>query len=96
MDPTGSRDLSAEPLSPAERLRLVHSYVTSTHADGGLGVAPGSSNWDRVESVMVLHDRAFNEAWIRAWTTRQLGFVKFDDIRQQVSRGRCSVWLLAY
>ncbi|KAI1793434.1 calcium-activated chloride channel-domain-containing protein [Ganoderma leucocontextum] len=83
VDPTGTRDLSAEPLSPAERLRLVHSYVTSTHADGGLGVAPGSSAWDRVESVMVLHDHAFNEAWIRAWTTRQLGFVKFDDIRQQ-------------
>ncbi|KAI0369810.1 DUF590-domain-containing protein [Pilatotrama ljubarskyi] len=82
-NPTGTRDLTAEPLSPADRLRLVHTYVTSTPADGGLGVAPGSSNWDRVESVMVLHDHSFNEAWIRAWTTRQLGFVKFDKIREQ-------------
>ncbi|KAI0358315.1 DUF590-domain-containing protein [Trametes cingulata] len=82
-NPTGTRDLTAEPLSPADRLRLVHTYVTSTPADGGLGVAPGSSTWDRVESVMVLHDHSFNEAWIRAWTTRQLGFVKFDKIREQ-------------
>ncbi|KAL7280570.1 hypothetical protein ACG7TL_005504 [Trametes sanguinea] len=82
-NPTGTRDLSTEPLTPADRLRLVHTYVTSTPADGGLGVAPGSSNWDRVESVMVLHDHAFNESWIRAWTTRQLGFVKFDKIREQ-------------
>ncbi len=63
----------------------MYTYVTATLADGGLGVAPGSSNWDRVESVMVLHDHEFNEAWIRAWTTRQLGFVKFDKIREQVS-----------
>ncbi|KAI0831862.1 DUF590-domain-containing protein [Trametes gibbosa] len=82
-NPTGTRDLIEEPLSPADRLRLVHTYVTSTPADGGLGVAPGSSNWDRIESVLVLHDHAFNDAWIRSWTTRQLGFVKFDKIRQQ-------------
>ncbi|KAI0630727.1 DUF590-domain-containing protein [Trametes polyzona] len=82
-NPTGTRDLTAEPLSPADRLRLVHTYVTSTPGDGGLGVAPGSSTWDRVESVLLLHDHSFNEAWIRAWTTRQLGFVKFDKIREQ-------------
>ncbi|KAH9849898.1 DUF590-domain-containing protein [Lenzites betulinus] len=82
-NPTGTRDLAEEPLTPADRLRLVHTYVTSTLADGGLGVAPGSSNWDRVESVLVLHDHSFNDAWIRSWTTRQLGFVKFDKIRQQ-------------
>ncbi|KAI0761839.1 DUF590-domain-containing protein [Trametes elegans] len=82
-NPTGTRDLNSEPLSPADRLRLVHTYITSTQADGGLGVAPGSSDWDRVESVMVLHDHEFNDAWIRAWTTRQLGFVKFDKIREQ-------------
>ncbi|RDX50828.1 DUF590-domain-containing protein [Lentinus brumalis] len=82
-NPTATRDLASEPLTPANRLRLVYTYVTATLADGGLGVAPGSSNWDRVESVMVLHDHEFNEAWIRAWTTRQLGFVKFDKIREQ-------------
>ncbi|KAI0741264.1 DUF590-domain-containing protein [Daedaleopsis nitida] len=82
-NPTGTRDLTNTPLTPADRLRLVYTYVTATPADGGLGVAPGSSTWDRVESVMVLHDHEFNESWIRAWTTRQLGFVKFDRIREQ-------------
>ncbi|KAI0793794.1 DUF590-domain-containing protein [Fomes fomentarius] len=82
-NPTGARDLTGEPLTPADRLRLVYTYVTATPGDGGLGVAPGSSNWDRVESVMVLHDHEFNEAWIRSWTTRQLGFPKFDKIREQ-------------
>ncbi|KAI0718077.1 DUF590-domain-containing protein [Cerioporus squamosus] len=68
-NPTSTRDLASEPLT--------------RQTDGGLGIAPGSSNWDRVESVMVLHDHEFNDAWIRAWTTRQLGFVKFDKIREQ-------------
>lgn len=88
-NPTGTRDLAEEPLTPADRLRLVHTYVTSTPTDGGLGVVPGSSNWDRVESVLVLHDHTFNESWIRAWTTRQLGFVKFDKIREQVRSIAC-------
>ena len=83
-NPTSARDLAEEPLSTADRLRIVYTYVTATQVDGGLGVAPGSSAWDRVESVMVLHDHKFNEAWIHTWTRRQLGFVKFDKVREQV------------
>lgn len=74
-----------EMLALADRLRLVHAYMTATQADGGLGVAPGSAEWDRVESVMVLHDKLFNDTWIRAWTTRQLGLnVQIDKIKEQV------------
>ncbi|KAH9921713.1 DUF590-domain-containing protein [Epithele typhae] len=80
---TSGRDLADEPLSVADRLRIVHDYVTSTEADGGLGVAPGSAAWDRVESVMVLHDHEFNEKWIHAWTRQQLGFLKIHQIREQ-------------
>ncbi|KAH9947024.1 DUF590-domain-containing protein [Amylocystis lapponica] len=82
-DPTTPFDLDSTPLSPADRLRLIHTYVTSTVSDGGLGVAPGSTDWDRIESVMTLHDHAFNDAWIRSWTTRQLGFVQFESIKDQ-------------
>lgn len=32
---------------------------------------------------MALHDHEFNDNWIRSWTTSQLGFVKFDQIRAQ-------------
>jgi anoctamin-10 len=71
-------------LSPGDRLRLVHGYVTSTAQDGGLGIIPESADWDMVESVMALHDREFNETWIRSWTTRQLASVKLGRIREQV------------
>ena len=78
-------------LQPADRLRLIHTYVTSTRADGGLGIAPTdaaggvASEWDRVEGITALHDRTFNDTWIKAWTTTQLGLnVEIDKIKTQV------------
>ncbi|KAH9933479.1 DUF590-domain-containing protein [Fomitopsis serialis] len=82
-NPTAALDLTSLSLSSADRLRLIHAYVTSTVTDGGLGVAPGSSNWDRIESVMMLHDNQFNEEWIRSWTRKELGFVTLTEIRKQ-------------
>lgn len=52
-------------------------------SDGGLGIIPGSSEWDRVDSVLGLHNREFNEDWIRLWTTRQITSVKVEKIREQ-------------
>ncbi|KZT70878.1 DUF590-domain-containing protein [Daedalea quercina L-15889] len=86
-DPTAALDLNSLSLSPADCLRLVHTYVTSTITDGGLGVAPGSTNWDRIESVMMLHDNKFNEEWIRSWTRKELGFVTLTEIRRQFGEG---------
>jgi anoctamin-10 len=71
-------------LTPADRLRLVHTYITSTTSDGGLGIIPRSEEWDLVESVLGLHDHEFNEVWIRSWTTRQISSVKLEKIREQV------------
>ncbi|KAF5376004.1 hypothetical protein D9757_008812 [Collybiopsis confluens] len=71
------------PLAPSDRLRLVHAYITSIPADGGLGVTPGVSEWDLVESVFCLHDRAFNEQWIHAWTTSKIASVSSSRIRDQ-------------
>ncbi|KAG6902487.1 hypothetical protein C0995_016064 [Termitomyces sp. Mi166 len=70
-------------LSPADRIRLVYDYVTSIPSDGGLGIVPGSSDWDLVESVMALHDREFNDTWIRSWTPRQIASVELVKIREQ-------------
>lgn len=84
-NPIAAEDLDATPLSPADRLRLVYTHITSTQGDGGLGVAPESKEWDRVESILALHDHLFNDTWIRAWTTRQLGLnVQIDKIKEQV------------
>ncbi|KAG5652528.1 hypothetical protein H0H81_004685 [Sphagnurus paluster] len=70
-------------LTPADRIRLVHAYVTSIPSDGGLGIIPSSPDWDLVESVMTLHDREFNEAWNRNWTLREIASVELEKIRGQ-------------
>ncbi|KAJ7163483.1 calcium-activated chloride channel-domain-containing protein [Mycena crocata] len=73
----------SQPLSPADRIRLVHAFITSTPADGGLGISPDSSEWDLVESVLALHDREFNDHWIHAWTTSRFVSVKQERLREQ-------------
>ena len=75
------------PLSPADRIRLVYSYITSMPSDGGLGITPDSPDWDCVESIFPLHDREFNEAWRRAWKPKQLVHVAVGKVRQEVSEG---------
>lgn len=80
-----AEDLDSTPMAPADQLRLVHTYITSTQSDGGLGIAPGSPQWDRVESVVALHDQLFNDTWIKAWTTTQLGLVSSERVKSQVS-----------
>ncbi|PVF99896.1 DUF590-domain-containing protein [Serendipita vermifera] len=79
--PGENRDFSASPLSPADRIRLVYAYVTTTTSQGGLGIAPGSKQWPHVQSVFIPHDRTFNHTWISNWTKRQLGFnIGFQDL----------------
>ncbi|EIN09636.1 DUF590-domain-containing protein [Punctularia strigosozonata HHB-11173 SS5] len=74
---------AAEKLSSADRIRIIHSYVTSMPQDGGLGIIPGSKEWSRVESIMALHDHDFNHAWIRQWSSHQVGDAQLDRIREQ-------------
>ncbi|KAG6336075.1 hypothetical protein ID866_3022 [Astraeus odoratus] len=81
--PSVETDLDAAPLSPADRIRLVHTYVTSTPQDGGLGVIPECNDWDLVQSVMALHDHDFNEQWIRLWTRHRIASVQLEKIRDQ-------------
>ncbi|KAJ7644183.1 calcium-activated chloride channel-domain-containing protein [Roridomyces roridus] len=69
-------------LSPADRIRLVHGFVTSMPSDGGLGISPDSPEYDLVESIMALHDREFNERWIHAWTTSRFVSVKQERLRE--------------
>jgi len=74
---------AAIPLSPADRLRLVYSYISSSPADGGLGISHDSPEWDLVESIFPLHDREFNEHWVRSWTPRNIASVQLERIRSQ-------------
>ncbi|KAJ4482556.1 calcium-activated chloride channel-domain-containing protein [Lentinula aciculospora] len=70
-------------LSPSERIRLVHSYITSAQSDGGLGIHPDIPRWDFIESIFCLHDRLFNELWVHAWTSNWLSTASIpqDQIR---------------
>jgi len=71
-------------LPPADRIRLIHSYVSSTPADGGLGISSDAPNWDCVESIFPLHDRHFNELWTRTWRNpRSIASVQLEKIRPQ-------------
>ncbi|KIL56516.1 hypothetical protein M378DRAFT_172635 [Amanita muscaria Koide BX008] len=72
------------PLSPADRIRLIHSYVTSMPIDGGLGITPDSPDWDCVESVFPLHDKEFDEAWIHSWQPKQPLHVAVGKIRDEL------------
>ena len=70
-------------LSNAERIRLIHSHITSTPKDGGLGISPDAPEWDLVESIFPLHDREFNKHWIKAWKPRTKASIELDRIRHQ-------------
>ncbi|KAF9224572.1 DUF590-domain-containing protein [Gyrodon lividus] len=76
-------DVNSAPLSPADRIRLVHAYITSTPQDGGLGIIPECKEWDLVQSVMVLHNHEFNEQWIRLWTRHRIASVQLEKVRDQ-------------
>lgn len=52
--------------------------------DGGLGITPDSPEWDSIESIFPLHDREFNEHWIRSWKLKQLASVSIRDVREEV------------
>ncbi|KII87096.1 hypothetical protein PLICRDRAFT_176887 [Plicaturopsis crispa FD-325 SS-3] len=81
--PTATADFDSTSVTPAERIRLVHTYITAAATEGGLGVSPGTKEWDLVESIIPLHDKQFNETWIKSWTRKQLYDVQVDTIRDQ-------------
>ena len=74
---------NTEKLSNAEKIRLIHSYITSTPTDGGLGISPDAPEWDLVESIFPLHDREFNKHWSTAWKPNTNASVELNKIRYQ-------------
>ncbi|KAG2126233.1 calcium-activated chloride channel-domain-containing protein [Suillus clintonianus] len=78
-----TNEYESAPLSTADRIRLVHGFISSTPEDRGLGIIPGRKEWDLVESVMVLHDHDFNDHWIRLWTRHRIANVELEKIRDQ-------------
>ncbi len=63
------RSLDAEPVTAAERLRIVHALITLPESEGGAGITPQKRQWSLVESIFPLHDQEFNKAWVKRWST---------------------------
>ncbi|KAI1119402.1 DUF590-domain-containing protein [Nemania sp. NC0429] len=73
-----------EPVSEAERLRLVYLLITKPKNEGGAGITPKIGRWKQITSVFALHDQSFNSSWIRTWSTKYfLDEQDFDHIRNK-------------
>ena len=70
--------LIKDPLTQAERYRIIHHMITSPTDEGGAGITPKQGQWKEVESVFPLHDQKFNKEWIRKWST--VTFLKPEDL----------------
>ncbi|KFZ06184.1 hypothetical protein V501_07650 [Pseudogymnoascus sp. VKM F-4519 (FW-2642)] len=68
--------IAEEPITEAERLRLVYLLITKPNSEGGAGITPKRGEWANVESVFALHDHQFNKKWITEWSTKYVLDIK--------------------
>jgi anoctamin-10 len=59
------RNLTDEPVTDAERLRLTYLLITKPKSEGGAGITPKDGEWKGVASIFPLHDHTFNKAWTK-------------------------------
>ncbi len=70
--------LTSQPLTEAERYRIVYHMITNPKEEGGAGITPKQGHWKNVESIFPLHDQKFNNQWIRKWST--MTFLRAEDL----------------
>lgn len=77
--------LEREPLTEAERLRIIYQLITNPVAEGGAGITPKKNERENVESIFALHDHVYNKQWIKKWSTQYLLTAEdLDDIRNRL------------
>lgn len=64
--------LEKEPLTEAERLRIIYQLITNPVSEGGAGITPKKNEWEAVDNIFPLHDHAYNKEWIKKWSTQWL------------------------
>ena len=74
------KNLNDEPVTEAERLRLVYLLITKSKNDGGAGITPKTGDWKGVESIFALHDHTFNKLWIKQLTSKY--FLDIKDMTE--------------
>ncbi|CAK4035004.1 related to IST2 [Lecanosticta acicola] len=76
--------LEQDPLTDAERLRIIYQLITNHESEGGAGIKPKSEDWKYVESIFALHDHTYNKQWIQKWSTEyQVKSEDLDEIRDR-------------
>lgn len=70
------KSLDDEPMTDAERLRLVYLLITNPRNEGGAGITPKHGEWEGVQTIFALHDHKFNRAWIKEWSSKYFLNVK--------------------
>ncbi|KAG0262946.1 hypothetical protein DFQ27_002013 [Actinomortierella ambigua] len=68
LQPAQAPDNSLDDLSEADRLRIVYQLLTNLPKEGGAGLYPGHD--EHIESILPIHDKQFNKAWLKSWSTK--------------------------
>lgn len=77
--------LTKEPLTPAERYRLIYDMITSEPSEGGAGITPKNGEWKNVEAIFPLHDVRLNKEWMTEWARKTfLSPQDLDSIRDNL------------
>ncbi|KAJ5101282.1 Acyl-CoA N-acyltransferase [Penicillium alfredii] len=71
---------SIEPLTEAERLRVISHMITCPQEEGGAAITPNHGDWKNVTAIFPLHDKETNKKWMRQWSRKTL--LSNDDLNQ--------------
>ena len=58
LQPAKARDQSLDDVTEADRIRLISDLIVGLPSEGGAGIYPDQDEY--VESILPLHDKAFN------------------------------------
>lgn len=79
-----SRALQDEPVTEAERLRLIYLMITKPKSEGGAAITTTNPRWKYVDAIFPLHNHAFNKQWIQKWSSKSsLDQADLDEIRDK-------------
>lgn len=58
-------------MTSAHRLKLVYQILSNNESQDGVDVYASGKTWKKyLQSIDALHDREYNEAWVKSWSTK--------------------------
>jgi len=61
LQPAKTRDGSLDNVTESDRLRIISELIRGIPSEGGAGIYAGEDEY--VQSILPLHDKAFNKVW---------------------------------